>query len=561
MSLQFDLVPVKDSRLLVKGNDLAFAVQSGGSSINATTFPANSSSTSQITFTINVPSLTTGLSRRIVFSSKVRFSLTGIPSNGAYLWDASTANGALAAMPLQGGLVSTMSIQLNNTTVSLATSDIMSAFLRQLSKEQTLGINGTVPCIPDNCRSYADFTNATNNVLAGFNSSSLNDEYIGRGSYPVTVISNPVGDGVNSRTTVLEVDLREVCIVSPFQFDAHGASSALFGLNNVQITLNLNSSPVNFWKSNGTQLASGGLAVNVVSYTNPVVLCEFISPQSTDLARMPSICSTPYLGVARYVTGSFTALSAGQTGVQLQSANLQLNGIPDLMAVFVRRSVSTQSATTADAFLSIRNISLSWGNRSGLLASYTPDMLFAMSKRNGNVGQNYLEFDGKANLTTATFTGGNVKALTGSLLLIQPVIDFGVEPYESNSSYGQYNLQFTVTVDNYGADSFTPEIVLVTYSSGIFQSQSGSSALFENILSKAQVLEAAEKEPITTLEYGRMLGSGIMDKLKSAAMYVHRRLLPKAKELLATSSHPYAQKGKQVLESLGYGKKKDSRLM
>ena len=60
---------------------------------------------------------------------------------------------------------------------------------------------------------------------------------------------------------------------------------------------------------------------------------------------------------------------------------------------------------------------------------------------------NYYEFSGSGN--SNTYQGvPTVVPTIGSILCIDPAIDLGTDPQYTNMSSGQYNMQFTVTLEN-----------------------------------------------------------------------------------------------------------------
>jgi hypothetical protein len=559
MSLSFNTIHTRDERLNVKGGDYDFAVETGGSSVTAQVFAAISQSTSQHTYSVTPPSISTGVSRRVLLKTTVTFQVSGIPKNGQYLVDFSQGNSALQAFALQQGLIQTANVQINNTSVT-QNNDVIPFILRMMSKEDTLALNATSPCMLDNYADYVDGINANNNVLAGYNTSSYDRDFVGRGAYQVTVVSgNAVGDGVNSRSAVLSCTLVEPLLINPFCWSSKTQSSALFGINQINVTLNLNTSPVNFWKSSGDQLQSGGLTVQVTGYTNSELQFEFINPSPADLARMPSQSTVGYLNLPRYITGSFAAVSAGASAT-LQSSNITLGSIPDLLIIAARRSAVTQSPLLPDSYLSIRGITLQWNNRI-VMSSTTTEQLFNISKTNGLYQSSWLDWYGKTNKTTAAQVSGDPTALTGSILVLRMARDIALDVGESPSKYGNYQLSFQLNVVNEQASSFTPELIVIPVFSGLCVSEAGNTQLYEGVLSTADILAAQEKEPISTNEYERMLGSGLLSKLKSGAMYLHKNVLPHARKLLEAVPHQYAQKAANVMKELGYGKKKDLRLM
>jgi hypothetical protein len=555
MSLQFKKIHVQDERLQVK-DDIGFAVMSGAENINQQLFPPIASSTSQLSWNINVPSLTTIVDRRVLLNTEVTFTITGIPASGQYLVDFSAPNCGLESLPLSQ-LCSTQSCQINNTTVSINLADCLPAITRMVSKDDMMILNSTSPCYPDNYRYLSDATGSNNNPLNGYNSSDLDTAYRGRNSYVVEIVSgNGVGDGVTVKSATLKVKLTEPLLLSPFCFNGQANSAGLFGVNTITLTLNINSSPANFFVHTGQGLVAGNTpSVQIQSFTNTSLQFNFLSPSASQLASIPATCSTPYLDMPRYLTSFQSPLASGQR-TTLTSANLQLTGVPDRIAIFVRKAGASRTCLDSDYMLAINGIKINWNNRSGLLSTASPYQLYQMSREAGNNAQSWLEWSGKASKLVSGQQAPQSVVTAGSLLCLEfgkhiPLQDEYVAP----SSYGQFNLQFDIDVTNYGSDSVTPEIVLICFFSGIFQSTQGSSATFSNILSKQDILDAKSEEPISMVHYDRMVGSGFWDRVKSVAKWLHHKAIPEAKKFVEQHvKHPYADKGLEVLKTLGYGR-------
>ena len=107
--------------------------------------------------------------------------------------------------------------------------------------------------------------------------------------------------------------------------------------------------------------------------------------------------------------------------------------------------------------------------------------------------------DATGNITyTQTLVGRGVQVgTTGTLLVLNPVLDFNLPSYLSSGSLGQFNLYFTINVSNQTNQIITnPEICIVCCNSGIFTTQLGSSVVNTGLLTKEEVLRTKEQEPI-----------------------------------------------------------------
>jgi hypothetical protein len=249
---------------------------------------------------------------------------------------------------------------------------------------------------------------------------------------------------------------------------------------------------------------------------------------------------------------------------------LQLNSIPDKLIIYVRETnpVPTAGAngpidgSIPDRFLAITNINVNWNNMSGMLSSFSQYDLWRASVDGGS-SQSWNSFRGFASVLSPTFTApagagpcvvSQTKsdvALTGSLLVLDMARTIAlVNDFDAPGSLGSYNLQFNLTVQNFGATPVTAaDIVLITMNSGLMVLEQGSSSVFTAILDKQTVLETSEQEAMPYSSYRRQVGSGFLDTLKS----VGKALLPVARKMLSQADHPYAKKADSALKMLGLG--------
>jgi hypothetical protein len=76
----------------------------------------------------------------------------------------------------------------------------------------------------------------------------------------------------------------------------------------------------------------------------------------------------------------------------------------------------------------------------------------------------------------------------------------------------------------------------------------------ENILTRQDVLDAGNQEPYSNQSVVRMIGGGFFDRIKTVARDLLPKALPVAKAILGQVDNPMAQKGAELLGSLGFGR-------
>lgn len=486
------------------------------------------------------------IDRAVMLTSGLTFSIAAgsatVPANqvpiGASVFDYGLTD-ALQAFPLNS-LFTTATAQINNTTVTVNTQDVLPSLLRMNNSRELYRYNSTTPAFPD-CAygSYADGVGANNNPLSAFDNASFDIDQVPRGAFPVAVViqrfqggvfqdNSPVAVAVtNTWVIVVSTVVTEPLILSPFIFgDPEYNCQGLLGINNMTVTLNIDAQCKRLFStannyitsiSLGTALQPNGFTTaSVVGIAQqpsaPALLLKFLSTQPSDLIQTKNVVA--YTDFPRYLTNSANQPSVSSlASATLTSSNLQINQIPDLFLINVRVPMSQQRWYNSSSFLTLNNISINLNNQSGLLSSASQYDLWRLSVRNGST-QSWGEFSGQQLVTNNASGAGSLVASTGSLLVLNPAYDLSLPDYISCGSLGNYNFQFQCGVTNQFGFSITPEIIIVCVNSGIFVTQSGVSSIYTGILTKEMVLSAksgSQASAMTSAEVARMVGGKMLN--------------------------------------------------
>lgn len=573
MSQDFVKVLVKDDRLNVS-DTVSYAVHKGGQNMTSAQFNAISATPSSVTFNIQVPSEQTLIDRRVMWRSTVllKLSVLGNATNAGQLPINYGVTDALAPFPLHQ-LASVMTATINNNSVSINIRDVLPAMLRFNDRRELQRYNGMTPVMPDLVAQYGDAVGALLNSLGGWNNSADNDLYP-RGAFSLDGISTslngqgtaisspavlpvPLVDGVNQDIYV-QFTVTEPLLLSPFIFcDPKSNNQAFYGVQNMNFVFNIGDAS-RVWRSALNTAGAGASPLNntyiqnasVVAFTGSQLIFNFLTPHPSDL--LPARNAVPYYELPRFITSSQTAITS-QSSTRISTSSLQLNQIPDKLILQVRNPLSATKWGQPDAFLVIKNVSISFNNQSGILASATQQDLYRYSVENGS-NQSWQEFSGSANVPDAGTGVGKKIALSGSLLLLEFGKDIQLtEDYYSAGSLGNFNLQINMEVQNQFSYDITPEIVLITMNSGLFVNERGTSSTYTGILTKQDVLEASAQQAVYQSSVKRLVGGGFLDSLKSVAGAVLPHILKMGKEHLGKMEHPVAKGLSGALGALGYG--------
>jgi hypothetical protein len=535
MSADFKTVLVKDARLADITDQLTYAVTSGASSNTYQQFSAVSTSSSSMTFNVQIPSENIVVSREVLIQSDIFFTITitGVTAGQTAFNYGDTD--AFQAFPLNS-LFTTASSQINNTNVSVNLQDVLPSILRLNNNRELYKYNGMTPVLPDQAyKNFADGVNGSNNPLGDWGDQSYDGDLYPRGAYPCDLVlvrqpavgaadASPVSTNITDVFTITgKVTVTEPLLgLSPFVYgDAAYNKQGLVGINAMSFVFNIDSSCKRFFSTASpfTYSVALGTAVQANPFQNTRLLLNFLSTQPTDLIAARNI--VPYMDLPRYLSlQSSTGTLAAGASASYNSQNIQINQLPDYFIISVRKPMSTQTVKDSSTFLRINSISVNLNNTSGLLSSATAQDLWRMSVENHST-QSWAEFSGFTNnAANATGVGTDI-ATTGSLLVLSPSYQLSLPDMLSSGSIGQYNFQFQINVTNNSNQTFVPEICIICVNSGIFSTIAGSSNIYTGILTKQMVLDAKTNDesvdPVSSVQYQRMVGGSMVNRVATAA--------------------------------------------
>jgi hypothetical protein len=284
---QFKSVLIEDNLVGLLTDEITFGVQSAPK-INYQSFGATSTSASNITFNCQIPSQNIVLDRNLLLSTDVNFTLQfGLPgANAGNPVGAGVPNGqlffqygltsAFGSYPLNS-LFTTVSSTINNVSVNSNTQDILALLLRLNDNPLISETNTNTAPLPDfYYQRYNDGLFSTNSPLSGFNNSSYDATYFGRGSLQLVVNNaiqylpdgtavtpgnttfatnnvcanaNPANAIYNYCKVFCSVRLVEPFIaLSPYTNNAKNEEPGMFGINQISFNINIDQSCKRFFR-------------------------------------------------------------------------------------------------------------------------------------------------------------------------------------------------------------------------------------------------------------------------------------------------------------------------
>lgn len=560
MSSDIEKLAVFDGRIVQSRPK--FAVDKGALSLTNAPFNAIAATASQHTYNVYVPSENVFVDRKLLWSSTCAMSATITNTTGAAIPQYTPLfspglHWGLAAFPLNS-LCSTVSATINDTTAVINTQDVLKEVLRLADYKKNRQVR-TCPTMLDKYQSNNDAYSCNNNPYAGYNNASDVDN-IPNGAFNGLVFTDQAGavlpeaytnaavaaTGTNATayaalrgvpvapngglannavyTIYFRFSSTESLVLSPFVFaDEYEWDTGLFGVNNIQLIMNLQSSPANIvrWNNRYANIAVSNIQYytntqGVGPFTNSKLNVQFLTP-SLDVP-LPPKSVVPYLEFPRYITQPAGVIAPGATA-QLSSQTITLPCIPDLLIIYVKPSAKL--ATDGDFYLPLTSfitggaanpVSFNFDNFSGLLSSVSTEQLYNMSCHNG-LDMDFQQWSGlsrsTANATVAIGqAGGELIPTTGSILVLKPGVDLTLQSGQAASLVGNFTLQFQLNVLNNTAQNQTPQIYVITANSGFFETIRGSSRIIKGVLSEQDIISAPLAPMVVRSELDRMVGEG-----------------------------------------------------
>lgn len=604
---------ILDSRIENLTDVESFGVKSSAQNNTFQQYASLSASPSLITYQAQIPSESIVCDRSILQACDLCFQVNIDGVNNA---DGTIGNFVVGQNVWQWGLTeslapfpltqcfSTIQSSINNCSVSINIGDILPQMLRMTSQRELQKYNSTTPAMVDDLwGDYKDAvklfsevnadvavvgndnTESNSNPLGSSFNSGFDRAYAPRGSFPASCVvqqydvggvfvsnSSIVATVTNKFKVVIKVSVAEPIMLSPFlNCLPHGNQAGFMGINTLTLNFNINNlqrvlrTAQSFTNTagllvpkfaltiqGGTSVDGVGRATTVALFTNARLLCNFLSLNPSQSARIALRNVCEYTDFPRFITSSNNAdrlpaavytgdipTAAAQT---ITSNNIQLNQIPSRFIIVVGEPTGSRNPAYTDSFCSIEGIQINFNNKSGIFASATQYELYSKIAVPSGSTQTWEEFRGwavssnaqqgvasAAQVIPTTYTRKNVPTI-GSILVINSEL-LGLPDELAGGSLGQFNLQMNILVRNYLPFAVQPQITIIACNEGIFSTIAGSSTIMTGLLTKEMVLSTKEQVPVAdSASYERFVGGVLSNSSMANAMRLigkHYKGLPK----------------------------------
>lgn len=583
MSSDIEKLAVFDPRIIQKRP--VYGVEKGALSVSNAPYNAISETASQHTYNIYVPSENVFVDRHVNWTSLVAMQFQVAVAGALAAGDPLVQAGkdfSLCAFPLNS-LCQTISATINDTTSVINTQDVLQQVLRMTDYKRNR-LMRTCPTALDCYQNYDDAYGTVNNPIGGYDTASDWDRVPNGafgGLYFTTPTGSPLGtatpafagapynavngvpvyDGATAGPYPIYIKFRstEPIVLSPFCFaDSHELSTGLFGINNIQLIMNLNSSVdriIRRTSRNGRTISS--VAFGATPFTDSRVNVQFLTPNlSVDL---PTKSVIGYIEFPRYLSAPQTVSASGAS--QIISQTITLPMIPDMLLVFVRPT--SYSGSDADWVFPVATgldginqpLSVQFDNFSGLLSAHTAEELYSMSVLSG-LDMDYNTWIGKLHCASGGYAGrqaGQVVPSCGGPLVLKFGRDIALQSGQAPSLVGNFTLQLSLQVTNPTGIATTGQMVIITANSGFFESIRGSSRIIKGVLSEQDIISAPPTDTPMERVVGGFSFSSLANVLSKAKSFYE-----KTKPIVSAVKGALPEEGmmgkvKGALGAVGYG--------
>lgn len=403
-------------------------VSVNGTQVTYRQFPASSSSSNNIVWQVQPPSVDVYINRAIMKIIPLTITYSGT-SASLLLADGYDALRSLPALRFTTNEV----VSING--VGFPTSqnfeiypEILAHYNPEYRKRHPLGA-------PDVTQNYGDATGNIANPLANYASSDIPEGSLKRGAYV-----SRVGSITRTQTTAsIQVDVVEwIHIPKLFGLDC-ARETGLIRVRSLDVNSVLDLSPAKVISS----ADSAGSVVNsaVVALTGiPQLLVKFVSPPREMLPH--GTLRYQHARLERFIT-AYGQQCVSNASVSFPSNNIQLPYVPRYMFAFLREADSYKTFKSTDTFMRLENVSINFNNQTGILSTAPIQSLWDISKQCGLL-DSFPMFAGLARNSNWVDVG-----TAGSLFCAEfgRHISLG-DPSLSIGSAGSFNFNVQVTARN-----------------------------------------------------------------------------------------------------------------
>lgn len=542
--------------------EASYLVERSGGDVTYRTWKQISASKAAISFNTLIPSRDTAVSSKIYVKIpiEVRIKCT----NGATpILDSL----ALRFAPFTS-CCNSIQLELNGKQQSTNIYRYYAALMKYCNTQQEM--TNDFSCMPTYMDTYPSYNNpgaaaagpfGTNrDPMTNYGSGSLY-EPTRRAGYLNNIIKSSTITDANKDITI-KFEVEEIIPLSPL-FWGHREVKSLIGLDTLNISFQIRdlSRMFSSWIFGSAANNADNLTFEFDEKTLGGALLEFIYIKPRANVPIPRMIHYPYNNVKDFSINVADTVVKGGEKKSEQFSNIQLQGVPKRLYIFVKRQDADETYYTTDTFARIDKITLDLGTRSGLLAECEPQALYRMAVKNGYQGS-----------WDAWYSQ------VGSVLCIDFGSDVSLDLLDAPGALRQmqisFKLDFTGLYNNsavpYGNPPQTPvnyAMYMIVVYDGMMIIKDGEVLFESNDVSALDVADSTKVrklsyDDVADYVYGGMYTGGSLSKFISKAKvglakakdFTQQKIIPGVQKAL-----PYVKKGAEIaaevlpaLAALGY---------
>jgi hypothetical protein len=546
--LQLPDVSQVDSRLYINSQKKV-VIRRGATNTNIQRQTASSYSNNQIVYNTILNGAHNTVVDPYMYTSTTFDVVIGATGLGTELIeDYLQQNFSLRCLPMNS-ITSVAAVQINNQTTSSYPSQLAHPLVWMQSlydgDGEALG-QSIAPIMPDTSQDYDDVHGSLLNPLASY---QIGGSVAGqtRGSFNESFETVFSGTG----TWHFTVTLNEPILNPVLEYTPLKEREGLAYLKILNITLTLTANINRIFSLNSTLCPNiSSITCNITGST--LVMSWLSIPNNM---KLPQVALRSFNTMVSNQTNQLVApVGSGMKMYQSQAYNI--NQIPNLIYVFLQDSnldIATGYQKT-DTFFSIQQCTVTFNNKNGILSTFLAADLYnaAMAEQSCKISFVQSQY------------------FVGSVLALDPVKLFGLEPQDSAGVLGTYYLQIQIGATNIANVDIIPNMwVIFALDTYLTTEYEGQTNLIQGLINQEQVLASAEL-PAVPFKFGDsndIYGGRVFDKIKSFANKAfnfakNHKLASKGLSLLGTIQPEFAPITGPLsayAESRGYGRGRTSK--
>ncbi len=281
-------------------------------------------------------------------------------------------NDSVRCVPIHQ-VLSSEQVMINGQSFTFNPLDAISAMYWYTGEDDRRHLFSSTGSMTDRYQDYADYVTygSAQNPLAYYGENSYD---VPRSSVDYTIVSN------TNTAAVIRVTLIEPFMLSPFSWKTFNDAPGFAGVKSLTVQMTL-SALSRMWSH-----SSAGK-----TFTSAPTVTFFQAPEFMYRMYSPNVDTDPYRSLKQYeysasqIVSNSTNIGAALTGAAISgtSGNVTFPAVPSRVYCYMRQQNIDRTYLTSDAFARIDSVSITWNNRSGLLASANSSDLYNISTQNG----------------------------------------------------------------------------------------------------------------------------------------------------------------------------------